>query len=44
MRNTKPSLRPDALKIYDDIRQKMESNERRNLTRPSIGFSADRYQ
>ncbi len=44
VRNTKPSLRPDALKIYDDIRQKMESNERRNLTRPSIGFSADRYQ
>ena len=43
VRNTKPSLRPDALKIYDEIRQKMESNQRRNLTRPAIGFSAERY-
>lgn len=39
IRNTHPSLRKDTLKVFDDIRQKMEGVERRNLNeRPKIGF------
>ena len=38
IKNTPPSLRPDTLKVYDDIRRKMDSTERRNLERPRIGF------
>lgn len=38
VRNTRPSLRDDTLKIYDDIRMKMENTERRNMGRPRIGY------
>lgn len=37
--NTHPSLRKDTLKVFDEIRQKMEGVERSNLNeRPKIGF------
>lgn len=38
IKNTHPSLRPDTLRIYDDIRRKMDSTERRNMERPRVGF------
>lgn len=39
IRNTHPSLRKDTLKVFDEIRQKMEGVERSNLNeRPKIGF------
>lgn len=38
VKNTHPSLRADTLRIYDDIKQKMENTERRNMGRPKIGF------
>lgn len=38
VKNTHPSLRVDTLKIYEDIRRKMENTERRNMERPKIGF------
>ena len=38
VKNTRPSLRADTLKIYDDIRQQMENTERREQSRPRIGF------
>lgn len=39
VRNTHPSLNADTLDIYEDIRSKMESTERRSLARPKIGFN-----
>lgn len=30
--NTHPSVRPDSIKMYDEIRKKMESTSKRNLT------------
>lgn len=37
--HTHPSLRKDTLKVFDEIRQKMEGVERNNLNeRPKIGF------
>ena len=38
VKNTHPSLRPDTLRIYDDIRRKMDTTERRNWERPRVGF------
>ena len=38
LKNTHPSLRPDTIKMYDEIRQKMESTERSNLTRRKVGY------
>lgn len=38
VKNTRPSLRADTIKIYDDIRQQMENTERREQSRPRIGF------
>ena len=38
VRNTRPSLRADTLKIYDDIKMTMENTERRNMGRPRIGY------
>lgn len=38
VKNTHPSLRADTLKIYDEIKQQMESDERSNMTRRRIGF------
>lgn len=38
VRNTHPSLRPDTMRIYEDIRQKMENTQRRDMARPKIGF------
>ncbi len=31
IQNTHPSLRPDVMKTYEDIRKKMEDNNRRNI-------------
>lgn len=38
VKNTHPSLRVDTLQIYDEIKQKMENTERRNMERRKIGF------
>ena len=38
VKNTHPSLRADTLQIYDDIKRKMDNTERRNMSRPRIGF------
>lgn len=38
VKNTHPSLRVDTLKIYDEIKQKMENTERQNMGRRKIGF------
>lgn len=32
VRNTHPSVRPDSIKMYDEIRKKMDSTNKRNLT------------
>lgn len=37
--NTHPSLRKETLRIFEDIRNRMEGVERRNI--PRIGFTAD---
>ena len=36
--STHPSLNKETLSIYETIRSKMESTERKNLDRPKIGF------
>lgn len=36
--STHPSLRPDAMKVYEQIRQKMEGIERSNMAKPKIGY------
>lgn len=38
LKNTHPSLRADTLQVYEEIRQKMENTERRNMQRRRIGF------
>lgn len=38
VKNTRPSLRPDTMRIYEQIRQKVENNERQNFARHPIGF------
>lgn len=38
VKNTHPSLRVDTLKIYDEIKQKMENTERQNIGCRKIGF------
>ena len=38
IRNTPPSIRPEVLKMYRELEQKMQGIERRNLDRPHIGF------
>lgn len=38
IKNTRPSLRKDTLKIYEDIRNKMDNKDRANITRPKVGF------
>ena len=38
VKNTHPSLRPDTLRAFDEIRNRMEGQARRNLDRPKIGF------
>lgn len=38
VKNTHPSLRSDTIGMYENIRRKMENTERRNMTRPHIGF------
>lgn len=38
VKNTRPSLRPDTMRIYDRIRQKVENTERQNFARRPIGF------
>ena len=38
VKNTRPSLRPDTMRIYERIRQKVENNERQNYGRRPIGF------
>lgn len=41
VKNTRPSIQEDTLKIYEDMRSAMESSARRNLTRRRIGFVSD---
>ena len=36
--NTHPSLRPDTLKVFEEIRRKMEGIERENIVR-KIGYN-----
>ncbi len=36
--NIRPSLRPDVLEMYDEIRRMMDSTERANVARRRIGF------
>ena len=37
--HTRPSIRRDSLKVYDEIKEKMDASGRRNLTdRPPIGY------
>ena len=36
--NTHPSIRLDTMEVYENIRRKMESEERRGLTESKIGF------
>lgn len=37
--HTRPSIRKDSLKVYDEIKDKMDASGRRNLTdRPPIGY------
>lgn len=38
LKNTRPSIRPEMIKMYQEIEQKMQGIERRNLDRPHIGF------
>lgn len=38
VKNTHPSLRSDTLRMYEEIRQRMEDHERRGMARPKIGF------
>lgn len=38
LRNTRPSIRPEMLKMYVELDEKMQGIERRNTDRPHIGF------
>ena len=38
IKNTRPSLRSDIMKVYDEIRDRMENKERANMARPRIGY------
>jgi len=38
LKNTRPSIRPEILKFYNEIEMKMQGIERRNFDRPHIGF------
>lgn len=38
IKNTHPSLRADTLQMYEEIKQKMENTERRQMQRTPIGF------
>ncbi len=38
IKNTHPSLRPDTLRLFEEIRERMERTGRNNLQRPKIGF------
>ena len=38
IRSIRPSIRPDVVKMYEDIRDKMEGIERKN-TYKKIGFN-----
>ena len=38
IKNTRPSLRSDIMKVYDEIRDRMENKERENMARPRIGY------
>ena len=40
IRNTRPSIRPEMVKMYKEIEEKMQGVERRNMERPRIGFNA----
>jgi hypothetical protein len=40
IKGIKPSVKGDTLKIYDNIRDRMEGNERRNSL-PKVGFATD---
>lgn len=38
LKNTHPSLREDTIKMYDEIRVKMDTTERSNLARRKVGY------
>ena len=38
LKNTRPSIRPEMIKMYKEIEEKMQGVERRNFDRPKIGF------
>ena len=38
LKNTRPSIRPEMVKMYKEIEEKMQGVERRNFDRPKIGF------
>lgn len=38
LKNTKPSIRQEMIKMYQDLQSQMEGIERRNFDRPRIGF------
>ncbi len=38
LKNISPSLRPDVLSMYEEIRCNMERTERSNVSRRKIGF------
>lgn len=38
LKNTKPSIRPELIKMYQDLQSRMQGIERRNFDRPRIGF------
>ena len=40
IKGIKPSVKGDTLKIYDNIRDRMEGNERRNSL-PKVGFATE---
>ena len=40
IKGIKPSVKGDTLKIFDNIRDRMEGNERRNSL-PKVGFATD---